>query len=558
MADFVLILISGREMVDNLDDALREADPKPWAFRDFKRQMSGIVPGAIVAWIEFVDENDRQVKRFTSAQAILRARRMILARVASPVVEQASTPFFPGFDFEFSFADVSDEPLDPPLPIEDVASRLNDRIAGLGLSAEDLGTLVRHAKSNKVGLFQDGAPRLADHFDSRLRSSIESSAGEAVRVEPLRTTLSPSALGEAIDDFARAVDKAGLRFTGDNTDLPRSVLAGVLAKRFVLLTGLSGSGKTLLARGLGQWFGRDHRGQQRYLVVPVRPDWTSPDPLLGYEDALLPISRSRRAWCAPEILQFILAAGQEPDRLRLLVLDEMNLAHVERYFADVLSGLESGEPVVPNLELDDGCWHLRTLGPPKLPLPDNLVIVGTVNVDETTYQFSPKVLDRAFSFEFRVAASELDPLAPAPRPVAPASESHHETILYAWRGSSSSPASVRAPGEAELVDLLRGLHESLASVGFEFGHRTLREAVRFAGMLAAAGVEDVDVVLDWIVMTKVLPRVHGSRLQLEPFLTELHRQSTGDGDAPVMPRTARKVGRMLAILWANQFVSFTE
>ena len=91
-----------------------------------------------------------------------------------------------------------------------------------------------------------------------------------------------------------------------------------------------------------------------------------------------------------------------------LILDEMNLSHVERYFADMLSAIESGEPL--HLHSEAG-----TVGHPALPsgvprelsLPPNLFIVGTVNVDETTYMFSPKVLDRANVLEFRVTEEEM-------------------------------------------------------------------------------------------------------------------------------------------------------
>src|SRR6185503_1400638 len=92
----------------------------------------------------------------------------------------------------------------------------------------------------------------------------------------------------------------------------------------------------------------------------------------------------------------------------LLILDEMNLAHVERYFADFLSGMESHQPCLPNLVKDkDGCWRVSSTGTSRLPFPRNLWVIGTVNVDETTYMFSPKVLDRANVFEFRVQSDDL-------------------------------------------------------------------------------------------------------------------------------------------------------
>ena len=334
-------------------------------------------------------------------------------------------------------------------------------------------------------------------------------------------------------------------------------LAAVAAKRFAILSGLSGSGKTLLARSLGQWLGEDDRGP-RYLVVPVRPDWTSPEPLLGYEDALLKPDGKRRAWTAPSSLQFMLRAAADPQHLYLLVLDEMNLAHVERYFADVLSGIESGERVLPALvEEDDGHWRVPD-GQGLVAMPTNLIVVGTVNVDETTYQFSPKVLDRAFTFDFRVDTSELGQATRRPGTVEQATGeqlSEIRSVLIKDDWHLDHPA----PRLAEVVEQLTDLHERLSEIGFEFGHRTFYEATRLAATLAGAGLADSDEALDWILMTKILPRLHGSRRQLEPFLGDLLTIATGtDSEKPVMPRTARKVARMLELVRANQFVSFAE
>jgi 5-methylcytosine-specific restriction protein B len=369
-----------------------------------------------------------------------------------------------------------------------------------------------------------------------------------------------SPVSELILDFASSVSCAGLRFSSINSDLPKVLLASLLAKRFALLSGLSGSGKTLLARGLGQWLGVSSAGEQRYIVVPVRPDWTSPEPLLGYEDALLPPAPDgRRAWHVPDVLRFMLAATNDPEHVWLLILDEMNLAHVERYFADVLSGIESGEPVVPNLRSDsEGYWRLSEDGPSKRPLPSNLFVIGTVNVDETTYQFSPKVLDRAFSFEFRVASDELDSAAQPPEAVAPGPAGGHHSLLTASRDTSFQ-LHHPAPEAAGVGEQLRDLHRALSEIGFEFGHRAHVEAMRFSSFLAIAGIEDADAALDWIVMTKILPRLHGSRRQLESFLNDLRATAEGvDAEKPVMPLTARKVARMLGLVRANQFVSFAE
>ena len=133
-------------------------------------------------------------------------------------------------------------------------------------------------------------------------------------------------------------------------------------------------------------------------IVPVGADWTNREALLGYPNAL-----NEGEYVLPEngVLNLLIEANkpENQDKPYFLILDEMNLSHVERYFADFLSVMESQEhiPLHPETEMWKGCRV-----PGKVSLPPNLFIVGTVNIDETTYMFSPKVLDRANVIEFRV------------------------------------------------------------------------------------------------------------------------------------------------------------
>ena len=171
-------------------------------------------------------------------------------------------------------------------------------------------------------------------------------------------------------------------------------------KGFVILSGISGTGKTRLAQAFADMLPQPAVGTN-HLFVPVRPDWRESKSLLGYYNPLT----GTYEWTPS--LRFLLRAVQSyetRDGLAwFVILDEMNLAHVEYYFADLLSVLESGRD-------EDGwtCEPLRlgysddaegNLPPCELKLPPNLYIVGTVNVDETTHAFSPKVLDRAFTLE---------------------------------------------------------------------------------------------------------------------------------------------------------------
>lgn len=272
------------------------------------------------------------------------------------------------------------------------------------------------------------------------------------------------------------------------------------------------------------------------MLVPVRPDWTGPDALFGYEDALQePADGGRRPWHVPEPLKFMLQAARDPNWPYLLILDEMNLAHVERYFADVLSGMESGEPCLPNLAEEDGKWLPVSGQPERIPVPKNLFIVGTINVDETTYLFSPKVLDRANTIEFRGRTEDLaDDLRkpiPCERGPAPLVRGFLELAQDVDRHVERSH-----PEKERISQELRRLHGLLFQRGFELGHRVFTESLRFAATFAAAGEPDANAALDTIVMQKVLPRIHGNRRRLEPVLEALgtfayYPETSGAGDA---------------------------
>ncbi|ANW65691.1 hypothetical protein BCA37_20880 [Mycobacterium sp. djl-10] len=243
----------------------------------------------------------------------------------------------------------------------------------------------------------------------------------------------------------------------------------------------------------------------------------------------------------------------------MLVLDEMNLAHVERYFSDFLSGVESRRPVLPDLLLDQPSrqWVLRDVEAQRVPLPRNLFVVGTVNVDETTYMFSPKVLDRAFTFEFRVTAAELD--AELQRPIAAQPGDDRRVRAFASLAETDDWHSEHPhPARDEIVSVLREVHAILAGSNQEFGHRTLYEILRFCAFYAATGDSDADAALDLAIMQKVLPKVHGSRRRVEPILSSLGALTMGSGPNPRLPLTHSKVARMIESARANQFVSFAE
>lgn len=387
---------------------------------------------------------------------------------------------------------------------------------------------------------------------------------DATSLTPITPEMSITAI---IDDFASALTEAGLSLGKDHRDVAATFLSSLATKRFVILTGLSGSGKTQLALRFGEWLGND-----RSRLVPVRPDWTGAEAIFGYEDALRPAFEGRRAWHVPDPLKLLLTAAANAGSAYLLILDEMNLAHVERYFADALSGMESDTPVIPNLAMEsDGQWRIPPNAPEFVPFPTNLFLVGTVNVDETTYMFSPKVLDRANTIEFRVTT---DALGARTRPIRarsgpPELVAGFLALARDWEWAKANPAKFGAQYHTYLTKL----HSILSVDGFEFGHRSYYEITRFADLIAPIVGNDIFKALDFQVLQKMLPRLHGSRRRLEPVLASLasfclnpDSESMGrefdplahQDTSPALPRSFAKLQRMTRMLRANQFASFAE
>lgn len=135
----------------------------------------------------------------------------------------------------------------------------------------------------------------------------------------------------------------------------------------------------------------DYKKDPNYKIVPVGANWTENRHVLGFYNVITEEYNETPSY------SLIKASKNDISSPYFLILDEMNLSHVERYFADFLSAIESGQPI-PLYSNDDENY--------ELDIPDNLLIVGTVNVDETTYMFSPKVLDRANTIEFPTMAAK--------------------------------------------------------------------------------------------------------------------------------------------------------
>lgn len=332
-----------------------------------------------------------------------------------------------------------------------------------------------------------------------------------------------------------------------------------LSKPFLLLAGISGTGKTRFVRKQAEFSGKF---SETYCLTSVRPDWHEPSDLLGYISRL----NGNPEYITTDVLQFIARAwrgiadselsieeldteergkrlvvtGERDDLDHImpywLCLDEMNLAPVEQYFADYLSVLETREwdwadhsftyssdallkPATIN-EVADNDKLRKALGfePPEydelwnlicqygLAIPFNLIVAGTVNMDETTHGFSRKVIDRALSFDFGAFfPNHYDDFFTA-------SICNKRLSYPIWSQASKDDLSSTVavdPDGSETVAFLSAVNSVLKNTPFELAFRALNEL-----LIAVISNQPKDelalkAVWDDFMMCKVLPRIEG-------------------------------------------------
>jgi len=246
-------------------------------------------------------------------------------------------------------------------------------------------------------------------------------------------------------------------------------------RHFAVLTGLSGSGKTLLACAYANaLYPEETVKQQDHLhIVSVQPGWYDPGPLLGYVNPL----RSE-AYVRTPFLDFLLQAVSNPQEPFVVVLDEMNLSRPEQYLAPLLSAMETGAHIDLHREDDvlDGI-------PSSVPYPANLVLIGTVNMDETTHGLSDKILDRAFTLEFW----DID-LAAYP----------------SWGSRTLSHDN-----ELKVRDVLTELMAALRPARLHFGWRVVDDVLDYLTMIGESNPLSFEDALDGVIYAKVLPKLRG-------------------------------------------------
>lgn len=380
-------------------------------------------------------------------------------------------------------------------------------------------------------------------------------------------------------------------------------LTALRTKPFLLLAGISGTGKSRIVKEMAfascpnvAELRNDPVSPGNYLLVEVKPNWHDSTELLGYESTI------KKGYVLTPFVKFLYKAMKHPDVPFFVCLDEMNLAPVEQYFAEYLSILESRkqqadgtiltEPLIgaevfrkyPELcaemngtavrrenvkntymTTDPAVEYVATereyenLCEEGLRIPQNVVVIGTVNMDETTHQFSRKVIDRAMTIEmnevkfdgFFESSSELS----YPDSVLP-----KEYFLPCHTSAGKALESV--PDDAEYIKanvpaMLEQLNEALADTPFKIAYRVQNELVLYFAALrqeeahkAAGTAELLATAMDQILMMKVLPRIEGDDELLEKPLERLAVYAEG------YPKASAKIKEMQERLGRSHFTSF--
>jgi len=350
----------------------------------------------------------------------------------------------------------------------------------------------------------------------------------------------------------------------------KEILCAIKTKPFILLAGISGTGKSRLVRTLAyKTCAKDElrtnpKKPGNFELIPVRPNWHDSSELMGYVSRI-----NGEKYITTSFLQFIAKAWKNVDVPFLLCLDEMNLAPVEQYFAEYLSIIETrqvqGEKIGTDYLISKASFEnhalysqlLADLGLDEnefsdgISIPNNLVVIGTVNMDETTHSFSRKVLDRAMTFEM----NNVDLTAGLDN--TKNDWSYPETFISSKEviGDFTSGAEVvnEFAESKKVVDFLINLNTELEGTPFKIAYRVRDEFLIYCyyASLNQTNSNWLTNALDEMTSMKILSRIEGDETKTGSVLSNLQRVLTAD-----YKKSNAKLKEMEARLSTSGYTSF--
>lgn len=365
-----------------------------------------------------------------------------------------------------------------------------------------------------------------------------------------------------------------------------SFLTALRTKPFMLLAGISGTGKSRIVRKLAQatvteelqkaegYKGTDFANDRwtlhspaNFELIQVKPNWHNSMDVIGYLSNI-----PSPHYVFTPFIEFIVKAWQHPEVPFFLCLDEMNLAPVEEYFAEFLSAIESrsfegeeyltdpiikpfnsfGEDVAktmvntlfPNFTAGDTesaitkvIKHFRTKG---LTLPKNLIVIGTVNMDETTFSFSRKVLDRAMSVEMNEVNYDsflTDTTDDDLKAIVKAYEENEDAdlnVLLVDRHIEAREVIDDLGDDARFtIDYLKRINALLEGTPFKLGYRAANEALIYLQASYEFGQTNRIAALDNFTLMKILSRIEGDETKLKITTSEADKERIAKAEVNV-------------------------
>lgn len=466
------------------------------------------------------------------------------------------------------------------LPLEGMQKDDNIHLTTSGLGRDYQVSTIAYVRYDQ-GSLPDDDQLLADlenamnnyklYVDSLTHGTVEANEPtfEYEELEPL----DPLTVSPRVEQIKAYIEQRGFHYPNG---LIENLYLSLKTKPFVILAGVSGTGKTKLIKLFAEALGATGSNHQ-FMLIPVRPDWSDPCDLLGYKD----LSGAFR----PGRLAEVLVDASQPENQHkpyFICLDEMNLARVEYYFSDLLSIIETQEwsnnRIVTSSLINRDSLRLEdqpTYG--DLYLPDNVYLIGTVNMDETTHPFSKKVLDRANTIEFNYINLQQYPSERRleQQDVVVADNQFLRSEYLQLVDVYQDYSDLVHKTTEKLVKINHILEEIHAQVGFR-----IRDSICFYMVYNQRfQLLTEDEAFDLQLLQKILPRVQGSNLSVKRVLLKLMQgalgkslavndhiedasglyqkwsSSQGEEDAK-HPGTARKIAFMLRRLEEDGFTSY--
>lgn len=341
-------------------------------------------------------------------------------------------------------------------------------------------------------------------------------------------------------------------------DAIKDYLKAIKTKPFLILGGFSGTGKSQSVKELAYMTCADVNGLQQdkmmpgnYCLVSVKPNWHDSTDLLGYYSSI------NDKYVLTDFVRFLVKAMESPKVPFFACIDEMNLAPVEEYFAEYLSVLESREYNLVTKKIESAALlskevfskaygqfdifgelgiaadskiaeSLKKFG---LRLPENVVVIGTVNMDDTTHSFSRKVIDRAMTFETQIKVFTADVFDNEGNLHYVSNPMNASEIMPEFASAKDAIAKLKADGvETEALmknvsDFINEVNTALKGSPFQISYRVLNETILY---YYANRTDNINEVFNAMLMSKVLPRIEGDQEKAQRPLNALLKWITDD------------------------------